>query len=542
MKKGTIRLIVLLMAIAMVGLVSLQLYWIDYAIKLNDKKFRHNVFEALGGVVSRLERQEIYSYALGHFDTTQDKIGIFITGDFDSIMNFIPRVRRAFSNSSFFDNSNQPSGHLVLEDSVVMGDHKIKVSYEIENLNNQYEFEDIDAFFDPSPFTIWDSLNEFQSEMDNKFKRMAERSQMVSTIVNQILSDAREPVFRIHPNDLNRIIKYELESRGIDLDYVYGILDKRINHILLTNLKEGDGKDLLESAFSVKLFPNDILPASQFLSIRFPSQTGFLFKQIWFTLLSSILLVSLIVFSFYYALMIIIRQKKVSDIKNDFINNMTHEFKTPIATVSLACEALQDPGINKNDAFLHRYVGIIQSENERLGRQVEKVLQMATLEKEKYKLKLESTDVHEIINKVLDNIRIIVEKRGGNVVKILNANDHVLVTDQVHLVNILNNLLENANKYSPDKPEICIETGNFNNRLEIRISDKGIGMSKDVLNKIFEKFYRVPTGNIHDVKGFGLGLAYVKTMSMALGVSINVKSQLGKGSTFELSFPLNNNE
>ena len=151
---------------------------------------------------------------------------------------------------------------------------------------------------------------------------------------------------------------------------------------------------------------------------------------------------------------------------------------------------------------------------------------------------MEKTDIHEIIEKVIDNIRIVVEKRDGKLIKILNAKQHVLVTDQVHLVNILNNLLDNANKYSPGIPEITIATRNTGTKLNISISDNGIGMSKDVLNKIFEKFYRVPTGNLHDVKGFGLGLAYVKTMATALGAHIEVKSQPGKGSTFDLSFPL----
>ena len=528
------------MAVAMAGLVSLQLYWINNAIQVNDRKFRHNVYEALGGIVSRLESQEIYPYVVGYFDTIQEDNKPIITGRFDSSLNSLPGVRSVRMQSNRVSGSGYSGGHITIEDSLNMGDHKIKVSYEIQNMPYQNNLNEFDPFFETSPFGFWDSLFDFRAEINNELKRFAHRSQIVSNIVSQLFSMQRNPSVRYNLNGLDKIIKTELENRGINLDYDYGVFDRNANRIVLTNLTQGSTHDLLNSDFSVKLFPNDLFPSSQFLTLHFPSRTGYLLRQILLPLSSSLLLVLLIVFSFYYALITIIKQKKVSDIKNDFINNMTHEFKTPIATVSLACEALQDPGIHKNNVFLHKYVDVIKNENERLGWQVEKVLQMATLEKQDYKLNLENTDVHDLIDMILDNFTILIEKRGGLLNKSLKAANHILYTDRVHLTNILNNLLDNANKYSPEKPEISIETANFNNNLIISITDKGIGMSKEVLNKIFEKFYRVPTGNLHDVKGFGLGLSYVKTMTMALGASIDVRSQPGKGSTFELSIPLKN--
>ena len=225
--------------------------------------------------------------------------------------------------------------------------------------------------------------------------------------------------------------------------------------------------------------------------------------------------------------------------KNDFINNMTHEFKTPISTVALACEALQDEDVKKNETFVKRYISIIQAENKRLGMQVEKVLQMATLDKKDFKLKLEKLDVHEVIDRALGNINIQIEKRQGVIKKQLLADTKEVIADEVHLTNIIYNLLDNANKYSPEKPEISITTKNYNGGIIVQISDKGIGMSKEVLNRIFEKFYREPTGNLHDVKGFGLGLTYVKTMLDALGGTIGVKSDIAKGSTFEIYLPQN---
>ncbi|MCK5369541.1 MAG: HAMP domain-containing histidine kinase, partial [Cyclobacteriaceae bacterium] len=205
----------------------------------------------------------------------------------------------------------------------------------------------------------------------------------------------------------------------------------------------------------------------------------------------------------------------------------------------LACEALQDEDVKKNETFLKRYISIIDAENKRLGLQVEKVLQMATLEKKDFKLKLEKLDVHDVIDRALGNINIQIEKRNGVIKKKLVASSKEVIADEVHLTNIIYNLLDNANKYSQENPQITIATKNKNDGIVVLVSDKGIGMSREVMSRIFEKFYRVPTGNLHDVKGFGLGLTYVKTMLDALGGSIGVKSDIAKGSTFEIYLPQN---
>lgn len=219
---------------------------------------------------------------------------------------------------------------------------------------------------------------------------------------------------------------------------------------------------------------------------------------------------------------------------------MTHEFKTPISTVSLACEALQDKEISENMHIRERYLTIIKVENKRLAMQVEKVLQMATLDKGEFNLKLSDVNVNQVIEEAVSNIYMQVEKKGGSVEKVLEAGEPMIQADELHLSNIIRNLLDNANKYSPFEPKITVRTEDKPNGISIKIIDKGIGLAKESLNKIFDKFYRVPTGNVHDFKGFGLGLAYVKTMVEAHGGSINVKSELNKGSMFELFFPKKN--
>jgi two-component system phosphate regulon sensor histidine kinase PhoR len=230
------------------------------------------------------------------------------------------------------------------------------------------------------------------------------------------------------------------------------------------------------------------------------------------------------------------KQKKLAEIKNDFINNMTHEFKTPISTISLAVEVMKDGDVKKDSGKINRYLNIIQDENRRLGTQVEKVLQMALLDKGEVKLRLDSVDIHGTIEQVLTNLSVQIEQKNGIVNLKLKADKSEIVADEVHLTNIIYNLLDNANKYSPENSEITICTKNLANSLKISISDNGIGMTKDQMARIFERFYRVPTGNLHDVKGFGLGLSYVKKMVELHNGQIFVESKLGEGSKFEIIF------
>ena len=360
---------------------------------------------------------------------------------------------------------------------------------------------------------------------------------MVTIVLNELLSKERKLENRIDERQLKALLALSLQNQGIDIDFNYSVIDGGEHKIVLTN-SDKYHEEIVKSEFKTNLFTRDIIPANNYLAVYFPDQKSFLIGKIWISLASSIMLVLVIIAIFGYAIYTIMTQKKISEIKNDFINNMTHEFKTPISTVSLACEALQDDDVKKNTTFMKRYISIIEAENKRLGLQVEKVLQMATLEKKDFKLKLEKLDVHDVIDRALENVNLQIEKREGKISKQLSASRKEVLADEVHLTNIIYNLLDNANKYSRENPEITITTKNINEGIVVKISDKGIGMSKEVLNRIFEKFYREPTGNLHDVKGFGLGLTYVKTMLDAQGGSIGVKSDIAKGSTFEIYLPL----
>jgi len=276
----------------------------------------------------------------------------------------------------------------------------------------------------------------------------------------------------------------------------------------------------------------------EFLSIIVPHQKGLIWREmIWF-ILGAILFTIIITTAFFITVRTLLKQKKLSEIKSDFINNMTHEFKTPLATISLAVDALKNEKVSGDKEKSSYFTGIIKEENKRMNKQVETILQAALLDKNEVQLNMKRLLAHEIIINVLNNINLQVEEKGGKIDVELEAENDLIMADEVHFTNVVNNLLDNAVKYSKENLHIKLSTKNAGNHLKIKIEDNGIGMNKETLHRIFEKFYRAHTGNVHNVKGFGLGLSYVKTMIDAHHGTIKAESVLGKGSCFIISLPL----
>lgn len=337
----------------------------------------------------------------------------------------------------------------------------------------------------------------------------------------------------LHPFYLESLLNKEFSKHQIDISYKYAIYDCFTDSVVFSKLvTTGDSNEIGEPALSEMRWEKD----GHYFSVYFPSKSHHVFRRMGFWIFSSAILFIVILF-FVYTISVILKQKRLSEVKTDFINNMTHELKTPISTISLSCEVLQRPDILHNPERLKNYAGIIYNENNRLKKQVERVLQMATLEKEEIHLNIKQNDIHELIKNSANTFRLSVEEKGGFIRTALEAKNPEIFADEVHITNIIHNLLDNANKYSPDKPEIIIRTENARNGILITVEDKGIGICREDQNYIFDKFYRVPTGNLHDVKGFGLGLNYVKTMVNAHGGKVTVQSELGMGSRFSLFLP-----
>jgi two-component system phosphate regulon sensor histidine kinase PhoR len=291
-----------------------------------------------------------------------------------------------------------------------------------------------------------------------------------------------------------------------------------------------------KSKFTSKTLP-EWASQGYYFGVQFPNREAHIINQMGIWSFSSAVLLVVIVF-FSYTLFIILKQKRLSEIQKDFINNMTHEFKTPISTIAVSTEVLKDPSIITQPERLRNYAMIIEKENTRLKQQVERVLQMARLDKEDLGLKKERTDVHQIIQEAIRNASVAMVERQGKVTLSFSAGQCEVMADKLHLTNVFNNLIDNALKYCKEIPLIDIRTQNRSNELVIEVKDNGIGISAENQKRIFQKFYRVHTGNVHDVKGFGLGLSYVKTIVQAHGGTISVNSELSGGSTFTVFFPL----
>jgi len=347
---------------------------------------------------------------------------------------------------------------------------------------------------------------------------------------------------RIPKDNLDTLLKRELLSRNISIDYDFWLKLANKDSLLYRQASNDNSEDNLASnTYKIPLFGNDIFRDPGMLYVSFPNKNSLIIGNMWATMASSAGLLLVLIFIFTYTIYAIIRQKKISEMKTDFINNMTHEFKTPVATIMIASEALKDPEIVEDKKRISRLAGIIYDENVRLGNHIERVLSIARLEKKELKLEQNEVDINELIVAVADSMSLQLQKKDAVVSLNLNAERAVVTGDELHLSNVIYNLIDNANKYSLAAPKISLSTRNTSRALLIEVADEGIGMTKDQTKRIFDQFYRVPTGNLHDVKGFGLGLNYVHDIINQMGGTIKVHSEKDKGTKFEISLPLNQN-
>ncbi|GAB4131583.1 MAG: HAMP domain-containing sensor histidine kinase [Bacteroidia bacterium] len=483
MKNASPKLISFLAGIALVGLCVIQYYWIKGALDQKHEHFEQDVREALMQVHRKYNRHQAHLQFNNTMVQMQSAPGISFT------------IRK--NGTTIFRQSTPTS------DSSVIFQHQDSTS--IQNKRPQESvFGNIPSAMIEDFFRM-NFLNDFSGYIDTA---------MVDTL-----------------------LRNELMSRGINTPYVWAILNQHVCEFKGNTSGNALQDSLCCSRYRVRLSPDHSFVQPRVLSIHFPNERAFLFKSMWLMLGLSVMFILFIILLFYYSISTIFRQKKLSEIKNDFISNMTHELKTPISTISLACEVLSDEGIEKTREKTDRYVGMIREENKRLSRLVENVLQTSVLDKGNFKLKPVNINLHEIIAQAISSVQLAVDKNEGSISTHLKAAHPEIVADKTHVQNVIYNLLDNAVKYSPHQPHIHVSTVDYGNEIEICIADNGIGISKENHKKIFEKLYRVPTGNVHDVKGFGLGLSYVKAIIEKHGGTVWVESEPGKGSSFYIRLP-----
>jgi two-component system phosphate regulon sensor histidine kinase PhoR len=568
MSKGKITLVIVLMSLASVGLMGFQYYWIRNAIRINKERFDQNALQALGETVTILEKGETSDVLLSKLikDPVLKEI---IFKKIDPIELQI-KTTPTYTRPSLVDTllrSPVPQVSSTFRRMLLSRGLDISILSELESFFAYMTPEVASRVFTPDEMQILLQEKERQLEYLNKDQSFVRESARLYTgivpqfntevnlsddaldkirktnikidLMNQAFDELAEGqraiMDRLDTAVVRMLLKSQLLEKGISENFELGIQSEEGDLIPIGNLL--DPQVLLVEGLQSKLFPNDILGNDNFIYVYFPEKSSHVFRQVWLPISSSLVFILVIVLCFYYAIHVILRQKALSDTKNDFINNMTHEFKTPLATVSLAVEALQDPELSNQETFRGRYLGIIKEENKRLVGQVEKVLQAAALDKNEFNLKLEPLHLPDLIQTCIDQIGLQVESRGGKIELLVELQDPYLEGDHFHLSHIFNNLLDNATKYSPSNPMIRVTVKEQGTAVCILLRDQGIGMSREAVKKIFDKFYRVPTGNVHDVKGFGLGLSYVKTMVEAHKGAISVQSELGKGSTFTINLP-----
>jgi two-component system, OmpR family, phosphate regulon sensor histidine kinase PhoR len=568
MTKNRITLIVILMSLASFGLMGFQYYWVRNAIRINQERFDQNVLQALSETIEELEKGETSDVLLSQL-LRDSVLKQSLFKKIDPIELQI-QTRPTYTRPSVVDtlfSTEVPQVSQTFRRMLLSRGLDISILSELENFFTYMTPEVASSIFTPDEMQILLQEKERQLEFIDKRQRyLAERPRTTTILVpsvigelnisedaldkirktnlkielmNQAFSELAEGqqaiLDRLDTAQVKTLLKSQLFERGITQDFELGLLNEGGEIIGIGPVP--DANILKSQGIQAKLFPNDILGKDNFLYVYFPYKNNHVLRQVWLPISSSLVFILVIIFCFVYAIQVILRQKALSDIKNDFINNMTHEFKTPLATVSLAVEALQDPELSTQDKFRARYLGIIKDENKRLVSQVEKVLQAAALDKKDFKLKIETINLAELLESSLDHISLQVEKKGGRIEFFNQLRHPEIEGDAFHLTHIVNNLLDNANKYSKEVPLIKVHAVDDGDRAIVTIEDNGIGMSKEAQKKIFDKFYRVPTGNLHDVKGFGLGLSYVKTMLEAHHGEIYVHSEPGKGSKFTINLP-----
>ncbi|MCK5815879.1 MAG: HAMP domain-containing histidine kinase [Flavobacteriaceae bacterium] len=521
MNKRVFLLIIIMMGVSLIGIISIQIFWIKNSIEMNKNQFKSDVKSALRSVsinISARELDEQYKkiaqFASERDDIVESELSTYLYQQIDISRNETFEYAQTVLEenyrvpSEFFENDS-------IDYTKIYSKEKITIVK-----NNISENGDIVGYTPVEQFNRSGQLNEIQAAViKDQMKLLASRIPIYSRVSN---------------SELTMNLTHEFEQRGINAKFKYGVYNEGLG----TKLKSGYFRKDEGKTYMVSLFDEGNGESSYQLYVSFPDRENYLVSSIGKILGLSVLFILVIIIVFVSSLHQIIKQKQISEIKTDFINNMTHEFKTPIATINLALDAIRNPKIINDKEKVLKYAQMIRDENKRMHAQVENVLQISKLEKNQLDIRKEKQDLHDIVEEAITHVDLLVKSKGGVIKTTLGANRFEVLANEFHLTNVIVNIIDNAIKYSLDPPEIEMSTENTSKSIVLKIKDNGIGMTKAVQKNIFKKFYREETGNVHNVKGHGLGLAYVKKIVEHHDGTIHVESEKGKGSIFILKLPL----
>lgn len=483
---------------SMIGLIVLQFKWVNEAFIQRGNTFDQSVYAGLSKSLTDYEKYTTYSF----FNNNSDTINYF-------------------NKTEIFTKSDKKSG-------IVAYNYNLKdTSSEFyKTLTRELKIpKDVLQKVGPNELAkIQNHYNIFNSKWRNQAKILLYESARVNE--------------KINPDSLKKFISNAFKEQNIYLKYKITIIDGKTKAVIYSDYKQLN-KEIISKSYRARLFPESIFNNYAILFLNFPNKNDFIFQSMYGLFMASLIFIVIIIVTFFSTVYIIFIQKKMSNVKSDFINNMTHELKTPVATIALACNMIRNEKIQENKEKLNKYATIIKEENDRLLNNIEKVLQAARLKRTKMKLRITDIDIHQILREKQANYQILMEEIGGQFQLYLEATEYSIEGDKIHIVNIINNLIDNSIKYCKEDIPLIIKitTKDVFQGIEIIIQDNGIGIHNDLLKKVFDKFYRVPTGNIHNVKGFGLGLNYVKELTESHYGKVEVQSQEGLGSTFTVYLP-----
>ncbi len=548
-KKKSLKIIIIAVsALALIGIAAIQYYYVHTAIDASEATFDRNVNDVMSRVVFQIEKNEIALQVRKKLKTFSREQQLVNT--LDSLNQELFRSLKKIGVDSMRTDSiiqntrNQISQRLALNEygnylrNIDTTKAEMKIEVPVSDSIMRMEF----------PYAL---EKRHMAEMARKENQTAEDRKMAALYSNvdqflhraYLVGDVMEDFFninhffpiesRVDSANIDSLIRTELSAHGIDAEFVFAVYSPTRDTLMMYDNRV-EKQSLVKSKYSFRLFPSDMFSSPDYLKIYFPHKNRYLYSDVSGMLMLTLFLVAVIASSFFFILFNLLQQKRLSEMKTDFINNMTHEIKTPISTISLACEMMSDKTTTIDQQQKDAFISVIAQENKRLAAMTDKILQTAIIERGQMKLKQERTDIHELIRRSVNNTILWVNQKNGKIDLNLDAEHHFSEVDPVHFENVIFNLLDNAIKYSPKEPHIVVSTENTNGYLVIKVKDNGIGIEKKELKKIFESLYRVPTGNIHNVKGFGLGLCYVKAIVASHNGHISVDSEVGKGTTFTI--------
>jgi two-component system phosphate regulon sensor histidine kinase PhoR len=517
------------MSTALFGLLLLQFFWISNVHQLTEEQFHEDVLTSLEKTALDIEHAEAANlmepgmYKQGLQGTYTD----FVRSEFGEVMAAKEAIQ---VRDTIILKDGQPMRFLVVTGTTIDTATGLRAEHRVITKN----LGEITAANVENSLLGIDDSNSFAIQLDRSFEHqiMKKANHLNELMVKMFTSNFFDDIsLRLHPGFLDSLLCKNLMSRDIDTLFTYNVVNKENEPVEFMTSSSHLDPTLSNSDYSALLFPSDIVSGDYQLIISFPQERLYVWKNMSGTVIGSLLLVLIVVFAFFFAVSTIYKQKQLSEIKNDFISNMTHELKTPISTISLACEAAKDPDVGADHSTIQSFIGMIDQENKRLGKLVENVLQTALIDKGKLKLSLQTILVNKLVKEVVDNFQIRYKDKGGRI-EITKMDEFEWQIDKIHFGNVIYNLLDNSLKYCEGAPLVKLSLIKTQSGFQLEVADNGIGIKKEDQKRIFEKLYRVSTGDIHDVKGFGLGLSYVNAIVELHNGDINLESTEGEGSNF----------